>query len=169
MASDDIENSGNEEEKESGGKLKLILISIIFVLLILAGAAGGAYYLGYLDQFLISEDELAKQQNETQVQEITYMDLEEVLVSINSGDNKQKYLKLRLSLELSNQADQAAVTNALPRIKDRFQGFLRELRPEELQGSAAVYRIKEELLTRINTLIRPLKIREVLISDMVVQ
>jgi flagellar FliL protein len=58
------------------------------------------------------------------------------------------------------------LTARLPLVVDRFQPFLRELRPEDLSGSAATFRIKEELLIRANQALGTGTVRDVLIQDL---
>ncbi len=57
----------------------------------------------------------------------------------------------------------------MPRIVDSFQIYLRELRVEDLQGSAGLQRLREELLLRVNAAIAPAKARDVLFKEMLVQ
>jgi len=38
-----------------------------------------------------------------------------------------------------------------------------------LQGAAGMYRLREELLTRVNAAVRPAQVRDVLFKEMVVQ
>ncbi len=52
---------------------------------------------------------------------------------------------------------------------DNFQVYLRELRIEDLKGSAGMYRLREELLTRVNAAIAPAKVHDVLFKEMLVQ
>jgi flagellar FliL protein len=47
--------------------------------------------------------------------------------------------------------------------------YLRAVRPEELEGTQGVYRIKEELLARTNEAVRPAQVRSVLIRELLVQ
>ena len=47
--------------------------------------------------------------------------------------------------------------------------YLRELRLEDLQGAAGVYRLREELLVRVNQAVRPAKVNDVLFKDMLIQ
>ena len=42
------------------------------------------------------------------------------------------------------------ITPIMPRVMDAFQTYLRELRPSDLDGSAGLYRLKEELTRRVN-------------------
>jgi flagellar FliL protein len=57
----------------------------------------------------------------------------------------------------------------MPRVLDTFQTYLRELRPSDLDGSAGLYRLKEELTRRINAAISPGHINAVLFKEMVIQ
>ncbi|MEP7209510.1 MAG: flagellar basal body-associated FliL family protein [Alphaproteobacteria bacterium] len=52
---------------------------------------------------------------------------------------------------------------------DQFQSFLRELRVEDLNGSAGSYRLRLELLKRFNTVMAPAKIDAVLVEGILVQ
>ena len=52
---------------------------------------------------------------------------------------------------------------------DMFQTYLREMRPEELRGSAGMYRLREELLARANIAATPAKIIDVLFVEMLIQ
>ena len=57
----------------------------------------------------------------------------------------------------------------MPRVVDNFQTYLRELRLDDLRGSAGMYRLREELLTRINVAVQPSKVSAVLFKEMLVQ
>jgi flagellar FliL protein len=61
------------------------------------------------------------------------------------------------------------VNENLPRIVDNFQVYLRELRVDDLQGSAGMYRLREELLRRVNLAVRPARVKDVLFKEMLVQ
>ena len=57
----------------------------------------------------------------------------------------------------------------MPRVMDAFQTYLRELRPSDLDGSAGLYRLKEELTRRVNVAISPARSTRVLFKEIVVQ
>jgi flagellar protein FliL len=57
----------------------------------------------------------------------------------------------------------------MPVLLDTFQTYLRELRASDLNGSAGLYRLKEELTRRINAEIAPNRINAVLFKELVVQ
>ena len=57
----------------------------------------------------------------------------------------------------------------LPRVMDTFQVFMRELRPQDLEGSAGLYRLKEEMMRRVNVAVYPARVDAVLFKELMVQ
>ena len=49
-----------------------------------------------------------------------------------------------------------------------FQSFLRELRPEDLAGSAGSYQLRMEILRRANLVLAPTQVKAVLIEEMLI-
>ena len=161
---------GEQPKKGLIGKLlgnKLILFGAIGALVLLLGG-GGAYF------FLFSGDdkkdgkEVAEAIPETPPN-ITFYDMPDIIVNIQSADAAPAYLKLSVSLELDSAEEMAGIKVLQPRIVDQFQGYLRELRVDDLKGSAGVVRLKEELLRRINASAAPYRVRDVLLKQMIVQ
>jgi flagellar FliL protein len=103
------------------------------------------------------------------LQNTVFYDLPELLIKMNTGGRKSTFLKIRVSLELANAADVPKIEAAMPRIIDNFQTYLRELRIEDLKGSAGMYRLREELLTRVAAATAPARINDVLFKEMLVQ
>jgi len=100
---------------------------------------------------------------------VIYVKLPEMLVNITAGDGRPAYLKLSLTLEAPDDAAVAALTPQIPRVTDQFNSFLREMRTDDLNGSAGAYRLRLELLRRVNLVIAPSQINAVLIEEMLVQ
>ncbi len=46
---------------------------------------------------------------------------------------------------------------------------MRELRLEDLGGSAGLFRLKEELLFRVNRAVEPVRVTDILFREMLVQ
>jgi flagellar FliL protein len=90
-------------------------------------------------------------------------------IKVNLAAPQPRTLTLSLSLEATDREAAGAVQAALPYLFDSFQTHLRELRPEELDGSASVFRLREELMKRANLAIAPQRIRAVLVREMLVQ
>jgi flagellar FliL protein len=100
----------------------------------------------------------------------SYVDLPEMTVNLATVDTeKQRYVRLSVALEVEKPEMAQAVRPMMPRVLDSFQTHLRELRPDDIRGSAGVYRLKEELLRRVNTAVAPAKVDAVLFKDIVVQ
>ena len=100
-----------------------------------------------------------------------FVDLPEVLVNLsNAGTDRTQYLKVKVVLELPDaDADRRRSSRCMPRVMDAFQTYLRELRPTDLDGSAGLYRLKEELTRRVNAAISPSRVNAVLFKEIVVQ
>ncbi|MGE0739949.1 MAG: flagellar basal body-associated FliL family protein [Hyphomonadaceae bacterium] len=105
----------------------------------------------------------------THGEDVVFVALPEMLVNITGPDGRPAYLKLKLTLEAPNDETVTALTEHVPRVSDQFNGFLRELRTDDLAGSAGAYRLRLELLRRVNLVIAPMQINAVLIEEMLVQ
>jgi len=166
---DDLPESSEQEEAVAAprfGRKKLILFVAAPVLAILLIAAG-LYFTGFLNRF-IGEKSEAHEEKAAPKQTVFY-DLQELLVNLSGAGRKPSFLKMSISLELENQADVARLQSVMPRIIDNFQVYLRELRVEDLRGSAGMYRLREELLLRVNAAAAPARIVDVLFKEMLVQ
>ena len=176
MAMDDDDD--DDEGRGKGGSpvigKKLVLIIIGAIVAILGIGLGVAYMLGMFDDILNPKPETVQEaalERGTDLDNVVgyFYPMEEISVAVQSVDSRSRFLKLKLVLELDSNEDVVFIKQVMPRILDNFQVFLRELRISELQGSQGIYRIREELLRRINTALSPLKIRDVLFTDIVIQ
>lgn len=159
-----------EGGKRLGGK-KVILFFVLPVVLVL-GTALGVYFSGAADGLLGKEkDEAAAEQARLEAQRAraVFFDLPELLVNLNSSGRRTNFLKISISLELAGEAEVRQLQLMLPRIIDSFQVYLRELRVSDLQGSAGMYRLREDLLRRVNEAAAPVRINDVLFKEMLIQ
>ena len=148
--------------KKGGSKKKLLMIAGPILALVLVGA--GAYLGGAMD--MLAGDEAPA---EAEVHQPVFYDLPDMLVNLNGTGRKLSFLKLNVSLELAKPEDEAVMKAMLPRIVDNSQVYLRELRVEDLQGSEGIYRLREELLRRVNMAVQPTQVSDVLFKEMLVQ
>ena len=100
---------------------------------------------------------------------VTFLTLPDMVVNIQSPDGKPTFLQLKLTLEMHDPELATTLQAEAPRMQDMFQGFLRELRPEDLAGSAGSYQLRTEILRRVNLIAAPGKVDAVLIEKMLVQ
>jgi flagellar protein FliL len=153
---------------KKGGKRKLIIMVAVPVVLLVAGA--GLWFSGILPHALgmNKHDEHAEEAAKP-LPPPTYVDVPEMVANLNSTNRKPSYVKLSARIEVPKPEDAEKVKAALPRLQDMMQTYLREMRPEELRGSAGTYRLREELLVRANAAVAPAKVSDVLFTQMLVQ
>ena len=157
---------GASEQPKSKFKLKLPPMKFLIIgaaALLLIGGGVGAYF------FFFSHPHDAKAENPL-VKPAVFVDLPEILVNLsNPSADRTQYLRVKVVLELPEQKMIDQITPIMPRVMDAFQTYLRELRPSDLDGSAGLYRLKEELTRRVNVSIAPARINAVLFKEIVVQ
>jgi flagellar FliL protein len=141
--------------------LKTMIVAGAAILLI-GGGGGGAYYIfGGIGH--------AKPAN-VAAKPAIFVDLPDVLVNLsNAGTDRTQYLKVKIVLEVPDPNVVGQIQPLMPRVMDAFQTYLRELRPTDLDGSAGLYRLKEELTRRVNAAVAPNRITAVLFKEIVVQ
>jgi flagellar FliL protein len=151
-------------EKAAPPKKKKKLIVIAAAALVVLGGGGGAaaWLMGG------SKGHAAEAEHK-EAEAGAYIEVPPMTVNLRSGDGKPRYLKLRFILVVGDPANEEKVNEKLPLILDGLQPFLRELRPEDLSGSAAVFRLKEEMLTRTTRIAGPGIVTDVLIQDLIQQ
>jgi flagellar FliL protein len=160
----DADADAPKKKKLSG---KVIVLFIVLPLLVVLGGGGAALFLtGIVGGKKHEEKAEAKA---PPPKPTLFVDLPDMLVNLNTGTRQASYLKLRVSLEVDDQATVAKLNEVMPRVLDGFQVFLRELRSDDLSGSAGLYRVKEELLIRVAAAVRPLPVKDVLFKEMLVQ
>lgn len=99
----------------------------------------------------------------------SYVEAPAMVVNLQGADGTARFLKIRFTFVPTSAAKGELITAKIPLIVDSFQPFLRELRPEDLAGSAAVFRIKEEMLVRATTALGPGVVKDILIQDLIQQ
>ncbi len=151
-----------------GGRRRLIIFGAAGLLLV-AGTGGVLYATGFASKLLGGKAETTEAAAPPPAKPSVFLDLPDLLVNLNSTGRKASFLKISVSLELEEQGDTARIQAVMPRIVDNFQVYLRELRVEDLRGSGGIYRLREELLARVNAAASPVKVRDVLFKEMLVQ
>ena len=173
---EDLDDEGDADEEdgspsEKGGKNKLLIVVALVIFLVVGGVAG-AYFTGHLDPIIaiiVGEEVIEGEDEITSSENAVFYDVGELLVNLNTGGRKSSFLKIRMSLELADPNDIQRIESIMPRIIDNFQTYLRELRIEDLKGSAGMYRLREELLARASAAAAPVKVSDVLFKEMLVQ
>ncbi|WP_043749242.1 flagellar basal body-associated protein FliL [Methylobacterium nodulans] len=162
-APDDEEGAEGEARPPGGSRKRLVLIALAAVLLL--GGGGG----GYL--FLKSRAAHAEKQAAETKAPVAFMDLREMVMNLTSdiGQSQTRFIKLKVALEVRDAKVAAEIQPLMPRVEDAFQVYIRELRPTDFEGSMGTYRLREELLRRVNVAVYPAKVDAVLFKEFVIQ
>jgi flagellar FliL protein len=145
------------------GKLKLI----IAVVAVLAIAGGGATWFFFMRHH---GEEGHAEVKEPPPKPASYVEVPDMLVNlIGLPGERVQYLKVKIVLEVKEEKQVEAIKPSLPRVTDIFQTYLRELRPGDLNGSAGLFRLKEDLTRRVNAAVSPNQVSAVLFKEVVVQ
>ena len=156
-----------EAPPSKASRRKLIIMAAVPVAVLLTG--GGLWFTGILPRALgmARQEEHGKQAAKPVPP--TYVELPEMVANLNSNAHKPSYVKIGAKVEVAKPEDAEKVKAALPRLQDMMQTYLREMRPEELRGSAGTYRLREELLARANVAVAPAQVNDVLFTQMLIQ
>jgi len=148
--------------KKSFLSKKLIIMAAAGVL-VLGSAAGGWFFFFHAKPHEEKPAPVA-------VKPPAFLDMPEVVVNLSSTNNgRAQYLKARIVLEVTDQKLADEIKPVLPRVMDAFQTYLREMRANDLEGSAGLYRVRDELTKRVNLAVAPSRINAVLFKEIVVQ
>ena len=159
----EAEGEGEAAPKKGFLSKKLIIMAAAGLLVLGGGGAGGYFFF------------FAKKPHEEKpvvvaVKPPTFLDIPEVLVNLSSsGAGRSHYLKAKIVLEVADAKIAEDIKPVLPRVLDAFQTYLREMRSSDLEGSAGLYRLRDELTRRVNLAVAPSKINAVLFKEIVVQ
>ncbi|HZR72763.1 flagellar basal body-associated protein FliL [Bradyrhizobium sp.] len=164
MADNEAEGATEAAEAPAPkGKLKLILA----VVAVLAIAGGGATWFFFMRHH---NEEAHAEAVAPPPKPPTYVEVPDMLVNlIGLPGERVQYLKAKIVLEVKEEKQAEAIKPSLPRVTDIFQTYLRELRPTDLNGSAGLFRLKEDLTRRVNAAVAPNQVSAVLFKEVVIQ
>jgi flagellar protein FliL len=184
MSSPEIVEEGAEGAKPAApkSKKKLIIIGAAAGVLLLGGGGGAAMMLGggsakaeasaeggHGEEAAAEEGESGGHGGGEGEGKEAFVDVPPMVVNLRSPDGASRFLKIHFMLVPGAKGNAESLKEKLPLILDAYQPFLRELRPEDLAGSAAVYRIKEEMLVRAAEVAGAGTVKDILIQDLVQQ
>jgi len=152
------------------------IILIIIVLLFIAGAtAGGLYFRNPIKKMIglpVTETAATEPPPKKVVkpEDVVFCDLPDIMVTLNNQhDHGNHLVKLTVSLELDDKTDQPRVQAYIPRVVDVFQVYVRQLAVEDVVGVAQMRRLRDGLLPRINAVLAPSHVDDILFREVLVQ
>jgi flagellar FliL protein len=166
-ANEDDETAEDGAEAPKSGKKKLVMIGGAVALVAVLGGGGWFFFMKKKP----SEDVTAEQAAAAAKKLITFVEMKDMMIGITAGpqQDRQPIVRIKVALEIADPKTADQVKPLLPRVEDAFQVFMRELRPSDLDGSAGMYRLKEELLRRVNVTVYPAKVDAVLFKELLLQ
>ncbi|HEY3028846.1 MAG TPA: flagellar basal body-associated protein FliL [Bradyrhizobium sp.] len=165
MADNEQADGGAAEAAEvpaPKGKLKLMIAAAAVLLMVVVVAATWFLFFRHPGDEMHADAAPAKPP--------VFLEVPDMLVNLSGlpGERVQ-YLKVKIVLEVKEERQVEAIKPTMPRVTDIFQTYLRELRVSDLNGSAGLFRLKEELTRRVNTVISPSQVNAVLFKEIVIQ
>jgi flagellar protein FliL len=156
--------AGTEEDSPAAKQKRGLLLPVIIVTTLLVGAGGG-FAGSMFAGGLLGHSEAEPTFGEQPLQPI-FFELPEMVVRLEGGQGQ--YLKLATVLDLRSEKALEVVKSVEPRLMDTLQTYLVELSPDDLKGTAGMYRVRQELLRRINDTV-PGTTMDVLFKTLIVQ
>ena len=158
------EGSAETSEVAAQPKSKFKLIVMIVAALFVLGAGAATWFLF----FRHPADEVHAEAPPPKPP--VFVEVPDMMVNLVTGPGERvQYLKVKVVLELKEEKLIEEIKPTMPRVTDIFQTYLRELRAADLNGSAGLFRLKEELTRRVNAAVAPTKVSAVLFKEIMVQ
>ena len=158
----DIE--GGEVAAPVKKKLPIMLIAMIAAAVVLLGGGAAAYFL-----LFSAPKDAAGEAHLATVPETFIFNLPTMTVNLRGDGEREQFMKLTVALEVANEEVMTEIQPRMAKVVDAFQVYLRELRKSDLEGSAGIYRLKEELRRRVNIAIFPAQVDSILFKEILVQ
>jgi flagellar FliL protein len=158
----DMDEAEDGEAPAAGGRSKLVMMAGAGLAVVLLG--GGGWFF-----FLKKKPEAAQAQPAEIAKPVAFVDLPDMTVNLSVGQDRPQYLRVKVALEVTDAKVADQIKPIMPRVVDAFQLYLREMRPTDIEGSAGIFRLRDELTRRVNTAVHPARVNAVLFREIVVQ
>lgn len=161
----------NETKPKKETKLSIVLIVIVAVLAI-GGSVGGTVI---ANQFLVTKNTAGTKESTTSSGKISedevIVAMDEFLVNLAQGkSNTKQYIRVKMSLLTNNETDSEKLTKNIAVARDSVVNILRQKKSEDILSAAdSVSNLKKQLKEAINTEYGTNIVKEVFITDLVIQ
>lgn len=161
---DDAAEGEDAGESKTKGKKGILIIAVALIAIV-----GGVVASGVLGGGEEKEKKPKAKKEQVKPSEPVFYELPEFLVNLSSNTGRVSFLKMSVTLELRSKEDVKTLEAFKPKVLDTFNTYLRELRPTDLSGSAGIYRLREELMVRLNKTLADDMVQDILFSEILVQ
>lgn len=156
----------NKRDPSEGSKDKKPVIRISVAAFALIAIASGIWFSGLADHLA---GHGAKKTLASVPEVPALVDIPDIISNLDTGSRRASFIKLHAKIQVSHAADVLAIQAATSQILDIFQTYLRSTRPEELRGGGGTYRLREALMNRIDTVVAPVQVTDILFTEVLVQ
>lgn len=158
MAEADIQTEGVPSKKKS--KLP-ILIGLMLALIL----GGGGFYATWSGLILDTTTPKSTENAPTPLLDIAFIPVDPIIISL-APTSKSSHLRFTSQLEV-NKSMIGEVTLLLPRIMDVLNSYLRAIDVAQLEDPSALVRIRAHMLRRIQIVTGEGRVRDLLITEFV--
>jgi flagellar FliL protein len=162
------DEEATEEGAAKGGSGKKMMILGLVGVLLLGGGGGAAWF------FMGGEEETdGKHAKEAHVEKDAdepgpVMELDPFLLNLADRD-EVRFLKVSIKLELDRPEEETDYPTRVPAIRDALLVLLSSKESQLLRTVNGKRRIREEIMTRVNGVMRKGKISNVFFTDFIIQ
>lgn len=144
-AENENENEVQAEPKKKGSKLTLIIILAV-VFLLLAGGATAAYFLFFKAKPQTADIKPVAQE---QPKVVVFWPMEPFIVNLLDNET-ERYLKVVMQLELSDQKTAEEMKRLTPKLRDTILDLLSSKTYKEMIDPLGKQRLRDEIAMRMN-------------------
>lgn len=164
LSEPDTQNPEEEAPPPSGKKG---LLFGFIAAIILGGGGFYATYSGMIGGQQVEEDHENKEENTYAAIDLdtVFIPLDPLVVTLGNGATN-RYLRFTAQLEV-DAANAESVTHLVPRVMDVLNSFLRAVDSRDIEDSAAMGRLRAQMLRRVQVVTGEGQIRDLLITEFV--
>jgi len=154
-----------EEIEEAPPKKSKMPLILSLVLALVGG--GGGFYLTWSGMIMGDETEsdVADTDNLAPIGDFVYVPIDPLVISLRQPA-QSKHLRFRAQMEVPSKY-RADVEKLLPRVTDILNGYLRAVKVEDLESPSILLRLRSQMLHRIEVVVGPDRVKDLLIMEFV--
>ena len=140
---------------------------IIFGVVVSSCALLGVLFFTSLFDLMMGDVNPDSEKNAAEVlkaKSVTYLPIPELTINLKKTSSRSRTLTASFVLALENENVRKNVNHFIPMIQDQFHTFLREMDVSDLEGMAGIERVSQEMLIRINRVVAPFSVKDVLVQ-----
>ena len=159
----------DEETAPEGDPPKKSKMPMIIGLVLALAGGGAGFYATWSGMILGGGDHAEAEVEDEEVKDpfgdIAFVEVEPMIISVKAQPN-QRLLRFRAQLEVP-KSHAEDVTKLLPRVVDVLNSYLRALEVADLEDSAALTRLRAQMLRRVQVVTGKDRVNDFLIMEFV--